>query len=101
MSRNNADFHGLTFSHVDNGKHVDLLVNANHPEQGIIGQLHLGFIRSDGARKVRNVIVKPEWQRKGVATALWNHAVENGLNPQHSPEAQTEDGKAWAKKVGD
>lgn len=101
MGANNADFHGVTYSHVDNGKFSDVLVNANHPEQGIIGQLHLGFQRSNGNRKVRNVFVKPEFQRKGIATALWNHAVDNGLGPEHSsPDSQTEDGKAWAKKVG-
>ena len=99
MGRNNADFSGVTFSHEDTGKHSDVLVNATHPEQGIIGQLHLGFQRSDGGRKVRNVFVKPEFQRKGIATALWNHATASGLNPQHSPEAQTEEGKAWAEKI--
>ena len=101
MGATNSAFHGITYSHTDNGKYHDLLVNATHPEQGIIGQLHLGFQRSDGGRKVRNVFVKQEFQRKGIATALWKHAVDNGLNPQHAPEAQTYDGKAWAAKVGD
>jgi GNAT superfamily N-acetyltransferase len=96
----NVEFHNITISHKDLGRLSDAFVNAEHPEQGIIGQLHLGFKRSFGGRTVRNVFVKPEWQRKGIATAMWNYAVANGLTPQHS-EAQTEDGKAWAAKVGD
>lgn len=99
MTRNNADFHGITISHVDNGKHTDLLVNANHPDEGIVGQLHLGFIRQNGRRKVRNIFVKKEYQRKGIATALWGYAVANGLKPQHSDD-RTDQGEAWAKSLG-
>jgi hypothetical protein len=101
MGANNADFHNITFSHVETGKHQDAFVNATHPEDGIVGQLHLGFIRSNGNRKVRNVLTKVEHQRKGIATGMWSYAKANGLNPEHSPDSQTDEGKSWAKKVGD
>jgi GNAT superfamily N-acetyltransferase len=99
MPANNADFHNITISHVDNGKRTDLFVNANHPDEGIIGQLHLGFVRQNGRRKVRNIFVKKEHQRKGIATAMWNYAEANGFKPQHSDD-RTDAGEAWARSLG-
>ena len=92
MGRNNADFEGVTYSHTasDHGA----LVHANHPEKGTIGAL---LLRHDG--EVRNVVVKDEYRRKGIATGMWNHAVKAGLNPQHS-ESRTYLGNLWAKSVG-
>jgi ribosomal protein S18 acetylase RimI-like enzyme len=71
------------------------LISATHPEHGYIGHLAL-----HGNGRVRDIAVHPEWQRKGIATAMWNHAKTNELNPKHSAEL-TDDGKAWSKKVGD
>ena len=53
------------------------------------------------ARKVRIVGVQPKLQRKGIATAMWNYAKEQGFEPAHdAPKNQTHSGKQWAKKVG-
>ena len=56
-----------------------------------------------GIRKSREVLgvdIPKAHRRKGVATAMWKYAKENGLEPVHSP-LKTEVGEAWAKKVGD
>ena len=99
MGRNIADFHGITISHDKSPSHMPLLVNATHPDHGIIGQLMLGYKMNNGSRKIRNIFVKPEFQRQGIATALWNYAVENNLKPQHSVD-RTNEGDAWAKSLG-
>ena len=57
------------------------------------------------AKGIRNVIVSPDQQRRGVATSLWNHAQtlasENAKIPQpkHSAD-RTAAGDAWARSVG-
>jgi hypothetical protein len=56
-------------------------------------------------KQVRNVMVNPEHQRQGVATAMWQEghrlASENQRipAPRHSPD-RTSAGDAWAKSVG-
>ena len=54
----------------------------------------------DGGRFVRVIQVMENYQRQGVATALWDYAVANGLKPHHDV-IKTEAGKAWAATVGD
>ena len=49
---------------------------------------------------IKVIAVHPEYQRQGIATAMWNFAKEKGLHPAHELE-KTEDGEAWAKAVGD
>ena len=68
----------------------------------IIGSLQLTAPRAfqDNARLVLMVQVEETHRRKGVATALWKFAKDNGFNPIHELE-QTQDGKAWARVVGD
>jgi GNAT superfamily N-acetyltransferase len=94
VGRNTADFHGVEITHTNSGM-FGSLVSANHPEHGYIGHLALY-----GTGTVRDIAVHPEWQRKGIATAMWNHAKANGLEPKHSP-VRTDDGRAWSAKVGD
>jgi hypothetical protein len=93
MGANNADFHGLTFAHKLLKKNA-IQISASHPNYGQIGVLRLG---SDGT--VGNVIVNAKHLRKGVATGMWNYAVQQGFNPKHS-ENRTPSGDAWAKSVG-
>jgi len=62
---------------------------------------HLSWDADTG--KVNEVVVPEEHQRKGIATAMWNHAhklaEEKGIKaPVHS-EVRTPEGDAWAKKV--
>jgi GNAT superfamily N-acetyltransferase len=51
-------------------------------------------------RLVGTVQVEPEFQRKGIATAMWRYAKQQGFNPVHSPN-QSPSGKPWAKSVGE
>lgn len=57
------------------------------------------------AKQVRNVMVEPEHQRQGIATAMWNEghrlAEQNARipKPKHSAD-RTIAGDAWAKSVG-
>jgi GNAT superfamily N-acetyltransferase len=52
------------------------------------------------SNKVANVDVVPAHQRRGVATAMWEHAKKLNPDIQHS-HARTPDGRAWSAKVGD
>jgi GNAT superfamily N-acetyltransferase len=54
---------------------------------------------------VTGVDVLPEHQRKGLATAMWNKAIELKKSDKNIPTIKhstdrTEDGNDWAKKVG-
>lgn len=91
MGRNNADFEGISFSHTSDD--YGSLVHATHPEQGMVGYLKL---HRDG--NARNIFVKDEYRRKGIATQMWEYAKKQGLNPQHS-DSRTYLGNAWAKSL--
>jgi GNAT superfamily N-acetyltransferase len=67
----------------------------------IIGSLQLTAPRAlqDNARLVLMIQVEEAHRRKGIATALWKFAKDNGFNPIHELE-QTQEGKAWAQVVG-
>lgn len=60
----------------------------------VVGRLYL---LDDG--EVEWIETQEEYQRRGVATALWDHAVRVGLNPRHSP-CRYDEGTAWAVSVG-
>lgn len=95
MPRNNADFHGVTFSHQEGS--LNTVVVAKHPTAGVIGTL--GLVGSENPR-VSWLDVHPDWRRKGVATGMWKYAQEQGLNPSHST-TRTPDGDSWAKSLGE
>lgn len=116
----NGDLPELTFHHRDRGdSHV---VEAHDGEGNWVGQMSWykhsrpgpknGYCQScdedaeTGSHKhpageVDGIEVDPDYQRRGVATALWNHANSLGVTPKpkHSPN-QTGDGRAWAERVG-
>lgn len=58
------------------------------------------WLHLDGGRFVNVIKVLEEYQRQGVATALWEYAQFVGLKPHHDLN-KTEAGKAWAATVGD
>jgi hypothetical protein len=97
MGRNNADFHGYTTGVVPAPQGLDYhTVNAYSKEGELVGELmwhkHHGrvdLLDVDGAHR-----------RRGVATLMWNSAQTSGLTPPKHSDEQTEEGKAWAKKVG-
>ena len=94
MTRNNADFHGLIFTHKAE-KYGEVTVEASHPEHGYLGSMRLGKFGD-----VLNIRVGESFRRKGVATGMWNYAKAQGLNPQHS-DSRTKEGDAWAASTGD
>lgn len=57
------------------------------------------------AKKIRNIEVPEQFQRQGVATAMWDeaHRLSAGSSripaPKHSPD-RTDSGDAWAQSVG-
>ena len=55
-----------------------------------------------GDKQIQNIEVNPKHQRKGLATAMWDHAnslSHSGMKLQHSP-VRSDAGDAWAKSVG-
>lgn len=55
---------------------------------------------------IASIDVEPKYQRRGVATGMWNYANASGLEPSpaHSitrtPAGKGGGGDSWAKKVG-
>lgn len=94
MTRNNADFHGIEFSHKSD-KYGEVTVEASHPEHGYLGSMRIGKYGD-----VKDIRVGEPHRRKGVATGMWNYAKQQGLNPEHS-DSRTADGDAWAATTGD
>ena len=89
---------GVQFKHTayESGEHV---IQAVHPEHGVLGELDLGR-----GGTVSNVEVYGGFQRKGVATGMWQHAHELAKSgaapkPKHS-KRRTGSGDNWARKVG-
>ena len=70
-------------------------ITAHHPEKG-----EVGFMGLDPDGTLNLAQVQPSHQRKGLATAMWDHAKSLGINPQHS-NVRSREGDAWAKATGD
>lgn len=70
---------------------------AHHPEHGQIGFMELSPAEN-GGREVYMVEVEEDFQRQGIATSMWEMAVEQGLSPKHST-GQTDEGKSWAESL--
>jgi hypothetical protein len=94
MGRNNADFHGLVFTHKEQ-PYGEITIEASHPELGFLGSMRLSKYR-----EVKDIRVGEPFRRKGVATGMWNYAKAQGFNPEHS-DSRTKDGDAWAASTGD
>jgi hypothetical protein len=93
MTRNNADFHGVNYSHKE-GKYGEITVEASHPEHGHVGTMELGKYGD-----IKDIRVGEPFRRKGVATGMWNYAKAQGFNPEHS-DSRTPAGDAWATSTG-
>lgn len=50
--------------------------------------------------EVREIDVRPEHRRRGLATAMWEFARDAPKTPKHSPQ-RTDDGDAWVRTTGD
>jgi len=75
----------------------ETVILALHPEHGGVGTMSLGDLHEDG-RRITELFVRPKFQRQGVATAMWEFAIREGLNPVHSSD-RSADGDAWAMSV--
>jgi hypothetical protein len=92
----NESLHPIQFDYERYGREHNVI--ARDTEGGFVGNMRWS------AKQVRNVMVNPEHQRQGVATAMWNEghrlASENQRipKPRHSSD-RTDAGDAWAKSV--
>lgn len=93
MTRNNADFHGVTFSHKEL-PFGEVMIEAGHPEHGFLGSMRIGKLGD-----IKDIRVGEPHRRKGVATGMWNYAHQQGFNPEHS-DSRTPEGDAWAASTG-
>jgi GNAT superfamily N-acetyltransferase len=63
---------------------------------------HLTWDANTG--NIEEIFVPEKHQRKGIATAMWNHAQqlssETGITPPVHAPARTPEGDSWAKSVG-
>lgn len=98
MPANNADFNGINYRHLDSGR-LGARVIAEHPEHGYVGHMLLLGLRGGSGRKIRDISVKPEFQRQGIATGMYRYAEAAGLKPKHSDQ-RTDQGEAWARSLG-
>ena len=98
MGRNNADFHGATFTHSRSGGFVDVKAQLKGEDVGF-----LTFRDNDG--RVEDIGVDDEHQQKGIGTGMWRHAQmlhktgQIPVAPQHS-DYRTPEGEAFAQSVG-
>lgn len=111
MSRNNADFHGITFAYGGMTHMQGFGPNDPAPKAHLFtahkdGQ-QVGTLQLQQGGTVDYVEVHPDYQRQGVATGLYNFAKQqhfaSGASlpyPEHSTMRSPE-GDAWAKSTGD
>jgi GNAT superfamily N-acetyltransferase len=64
--------------------------------------VEVGYLLMDrDGGTVRVVCIEPEWRRHGVATALVNHAISNGLKPKYPDLSRlTLAGSRWIRTLG-
>lgn len=94
MTRSNAEFHGINFTHKVS-PYGEVTIEAGHPEHGYLGSMRIGKYGD-----VKDVRVGEPHRRKGVATGMWNYAKQQGFDPRHS-DSRTKEGDAWAATTGD
>jgi len=102
MSRNEQFSQGLTFRHeFAEAPAQHAMVYAEHPEHGQVGSMRLapvGFGGREG-REIRDIDVSEQFRRQGIGKGMFEHATDNGLQPEHSRH-RTNLGDAWAHSVG-
>lgn len=66
-----------------------------------LGEQHVGTLLLNEDHSVREVSVHPDHRRKGIATAMVEHANANGMKVNGSESSiRTDDGEALALKMG-
>jgi GNAT superfamily N-acetyltransferase len=74
----------------------DMTHISNHHLVAKAGDKQIGVMQLMPGGEIAHVEVEDDHQRKGVATSLWKHAQEIGLNPSHSG-IMSDEGYKWAK----
>jgi ribosomal protein S18 acetylase RimI-like enzyme len=105
MGRNNADFHGVSVDYSRLPTEHQITVTHGVDKERI-GSLRWSDVPSGKleAGEITDIWVHPEHRRKGLATRMFTYAkklapMKYAPTPILSKE-MTEDGKKWAKKVG-
>ena len=97
MTRNNADFHGLSFDYAKVGS---LHYLEAHKDGEVVGKLN--WVHPSG--NISGIHVAKEHRRKGIGTALYREghrlAQERGIPKPKVTGDRTNDGEAWAKTLG-
>jgi ribosomal protein S18 acetylase RimI-like enzyme len=98
MGANNADFHNLSFNHERVGS-LHYLEATSGDE--VVGKLN--WVHSSG--RISGIYVPKEHRRKGIATAMYNHAVKlsdtnRNISKPKLTDDRTNDGEAWARSLG-
>jgi ribosomal protein S18 acetylase RimI-like enzyme len=83
-----SDFN-LSFEWIDAGNHEEALIA--RLDGVVVGELTVGNGR------ISDLTVKPDWRRRGIATALYNEALQEWGELEHG--LLTDDGKAWLETV--
>jgi len=100
MGRNKVDFQGYSLRYRQDAE-GDHDIIAKHPSESE----PVGYLTWDGNDgEVLDIHVAPEHQRKGLATAMWNHAQKIAMEsrivyPQPSA-VTTDDGDKFFKSLG-
>jgi GNAT superfamily N-acetyltransferase len=119
MGANNADFHGIIFSHKTAPKIFaewnkvgtpilptdEVEIEAHHPDTGKkVGWMSLSPAAYPGKSQIGhtiiNVSVDPKFRRQGIATGMLNYAKQQGLTIFHST-LRTREGTLWARSTED
>lgn len=90
-------------------RHDKINVLPWHQPQDVVtarlGGQEVGHVRwateGEHAGRVVYITVHPDHQRKGIASALFQHAKSVDPRVHHAHDNQTLEGRAWAQKVGD
>jgi GNAT superfamily N-acetyltransferase len=92
---------GLQFEHFTNNDNHVLAAYAGNPHaEDAAERKRVGDIRwHKETGVIDSLYIKPSHRRQGVATALYHATSQYGPPAQHS-DARSEEGDAWAAKVG-
>jgi len=94
----------IKYQYDEGGPGVPHRINARQGHS-TVGFLEWQGSSTDNYNHIQAVYVRPDMQRKGIATKMWKHAhhiseqFESIAPPRHAP-TRTNEGDAWARAVG-
>jgi ribosomal protein S18 acetylase RimI-like enzyme len=75
------------------------VVSAVLPSVGEVGWMELDAPNGLNEREILDIVVLPQFRRRGIGSALWQRAEQSGLSPAHSTW-RTPEGDGFAQAVG-